>query len=205
MRWLLALSLAFASSAACSTGGPAEVRAPREAVGWVVASRGLLVARLDDEISTSETKPGQPFRATLVAPFRDATGTIRIAPGAALVGRVVDIRRGQGARPALIQLRFDELVVGRGGRGGRYRLDAPVTAADVEQGAPEIDKTPIRAGVLGGILVGATLGYGGASVLLGAGVGSLGGLARAAQQRVVDARVPVRSFVTAHVHAIARE
>jgi hypothetical protein len=202
VRWIVGVLL-MSTAAACSTGGPREARLPPETVGWVLTSRGLLVARMEEAISTSEARAGQTFHATLAAPFQDSRGNVRIAPGAKLIGRVTEIRRGHGARPPAIELRFEELVAGR----ERYRLDAPVTAADIQQGAPELDRTSIRGGVLGGVVVGVATGfaYGGASVLLATGVGSLGGLVSSAGQRVVDAKVPARSFVTAHVHAIARE
>jgi hypothetical protein len=160
---------------------------------------GLLVARMEDEIATSEHHVGQRFAATLAAPFTDETGTIRIAPGAKLVGRVTEIRRGMGARPGVIALRFEELVDGT----TRYRLDAPVTAADVQQGTPELDSSAIRTGVLGGLLMGSALG-GAPGVLLGAGLGSGAGVARATRQRIVDARIPAKSYVTAHVHAVTQ-
>ncbi|HSH46348.1 MAG TPA: hypothetical protein VK966_10945 [Longimicrobiales bacterium] len=149
-----------------------------------------LAIRMNDELSTETSRPGDAFTATLSDPVLDAAGNVIIPAGATVRGRVTEVgastRVGQ---TAAIRLAFEAVSFG----GESYPLAATVQRADVEQSS-RTSRTEsagkIAAGAAAGAILGQVLGRDTESTLKGAAVGAAAGTAVAMGTSDVDAVLP---------------
>ncbi len=133
----------------------------------------MLKVRLDDTLSSSSSRGGDTFEATLADPV--AVGkTVVIPQGSKVVGQVVDATpSGHLETPAVLAVTLTSVQVG--GKG--YGLTTS-TVGRRERSHKRHDAQWIAGGAAGGALLGALLG-GGKGAAIGAGVGAGGGAAGA--------------------------
>lgn len=158
-----------------------------------------LAIRMNDQLSTETSRPGDAFTATLSDPVLDASGNVIIPAGATVRGRVTDVgastRVGQ---TAAIRLAFEAISFG----GQSYPLAATVQRADVQQSS-RTSRTEtagkIAAGAAAGAILGQVLGRDTESTLKGAAVGAAAGTAIAMGTSDVDAVLPQGAEVVIRV------
>jgi hypothetical protein len=168
---------------------PPAVLQPRS-VTTAVATGTRLAIRMNDELSTETSRPGDGFTATLSEPVLDATGAVIIPAGATVRGRVAGVapstRVGQ---TATLQLAFEAVSFG----GGSYPLEATVEQAAVQRqtrtsAAEQVGK--VAAGAAAGAVLGRVIGGDRGGTIRGAAVGAAAGTAVAMGTADVDAVLP---------------
>lgn len=167
---------------------PVEPR-PRSAT-TAVGAGSMLALRMNDELSTERSKPGDGFTATLTEPVLDASGAVLIPAGATVRGRVAGVapstRVGQ---TATLQLAFEAISFG----GRSYPLQATVARADVQKrtrtSAGE-QAAKVAAGAAAGAILGRVIGGDRGGTIRGAAVGAAAGTAVAMGTADVDAVLP---------------
>lgn len=146
--------------------------------------------RMNEELSTENSRAGDGFTATLSDPILDAAGNVIVPAGATVRGRVTAVgastRVGQ---TAAIKLAFEAVSFG----GQSYPLQATVQRADVEQSS-RTSRTEtagkIAAGAAAGAILGQVLGKDTESTIKGAAAGAAAGTAIAMGTSDVDAVLP---------------
>jgi hypothetical protein len=169
---------------------PAPVQPRPRAVTASVGAGTMLALRMNDELSTERSQPGDGFTATLTEPVLDASGAVLIPAGATVRGRVTGVapstRVGQ---TATLHLSFEAITFG----GQSYPLQATVARADVEKrtrtGAGE-QVAKVAAGAAAGAVLGRVIGGDRGGTIRGAAVGAAAGTAVAMGTADVDAVLP---------------
>jgi hypothetical protein len=163
---------------------------PRTPVVSSVPAGTTLALRMNDELSTERSQPGESFTATLTAPVLDANGSVLVPAGATVRGRVTAVapstRVGQ---TATLNLAFEAISFG----GETYPLQGSVQRADVQQrtrtsAGEQVGK--VAAGAAAGAILGRVIGKDRGSTIRGAAVGAAAGTAVAMGTADVDAVLP---------------
>lgn len=159
-------------------------------VNMTVPTGTTFAIRMNDELSTENSRAGDAFTATLSDPILDAAGNVIVPAGATVRGRVTAV--GASTRvgeTAAIKLAFEAVSFG----GQSYPLQATVQRADVEQRS-RTSRTEtagkIAAGAAAGAILGQVLGRDTESTLKGAAAGAAAGTAIAMGTSDVDAVLP---------------
>lgn len=172
-----------------------QPQAPREAPQPRTVTRSVptgttFAIRMNEELSTQRSAPGDAFTATLTDAIVDADGNVLVPAGATVRGRVTAVspstRVGQ---TAAMKLAFEAISFG----GESYPLQATVERADVQQKS-RTSKTEtagkVAAGAAAGAILGQVLGKDTESTLKGAAIGAAAGTAIAMGTADVDAVLP---------------
>ncbi|HUE76437.1 MAG TPA: glycine zipper 2TM domain-containing protein [Longimicrobiales bacterium] len=151
--------------------------------------------RMNEQLSTETSKPGDAFTATLTDPIVDAQGNVIVPAGATVRGRVTAVAASERVgQTAALKLAFEAVSFG----GESYPLQATVQRADVQQ-ASRTSRTEtagkIAAGAAAGAILGQVLGKDTESTLKGAAIGAAAGTAIAMGTSDVDAVLPVGAEV----------
>ncbi len=151
--------------------------------------------RMNDQLSTETSQPGDAFTATLTDPIMDANGNVIVPAGATVRGRVTAVAASERVgQTAALKLAFEAVSFG----GESYPLQATVQRADVQQ-ASRTSRTEsagkIAAGAAAGAILGQVLGKNTESTLKGAAIGAAAGTAIAMGTSDVDAVLPVGAEV----------
>lgn len=151
--------------------------------------------RMNDQLSTETSQPGDAFTATLTDPIMDANGNVIVPAGATVRGRVTAVAASERVgQTAALKLAFEAVSFG----GESYPLQATVERADVQQ-ASRTSRTEsagkIAAGAAAGAILGQVLGKSTESTLKGAAIGAAAGTAIAMGTSDVDAVLPVGAEV----------
>ena len=151
--------------------------------------------RMNDEVSTQNSRAGDAFTATLTDPIIDAAGNVIVPAGATVRGRVTAVApSNRVGQTAAIKLAFEAISFG----GESYPLQASVERADVQQ-KNRTSRTEsagkIAAGAAAGAILGQVLGKDTESTLKGAAIGAAAGTAIAMGTSDVDAVLPAGAEV----------
>jgi hypothetical protein len=172
-----------------SAPAPSEPARPRT-VTVSVPSGTTFAVRMNQELSTRNSKAGTTFTATLAEPIYAADGSLLVPSGATVRGRVTEAKEsGRAGESAVIRLAFDNIAFD----GNSYPISA--TAVDVPiKKVTRDSKTEQAAKIGGGAAVGAVLGQvlgkNTKSTVAGAAIGAAAGTAVAMGTADVDAVVP---------------
>lgn len=146
--------------------------------------------RMNETLSTEQSKAGDSFTARLTDPIVDANGAVIVPAGAVVRGRVTAVapsdRVGQ---TAALKLAFEAISFG----GESYPLQATVQRADVQQQTrTSVGESAgkVAAGAAAGAILGQVLGKDTESTLKGAAIGAAAGTAIAMGTTDVDAVLP---------------
>jgi len=196
--------LAIAALAACErpvVAPPAPVRArqfaPLVLERLVLPEDAVLEARVDDTISTYDAKRGSTYTATVMTPIRDTRGR-QLLEDPHVVLRVERVKRGKGARPAILDLEPVALRT----RCGEQPLDAWLANAYVEQISDEPDRDLVREGATGGLYVGSFFGLMG--VFVGGTIAGWGGVATAVARNPIEGRLSGGAIVKVELEEATR-
>lgn len=164
-----------------------------------------LTARLTQPIGTSAalgpdrraelTRRGEPFRALLVTPVVDGARRTRLPSGALVEGRITELSRGQGVRPARVELAV-ERVCGRPLRGAV--VDPPI-----DRVANARTQRSMEGATTFWLLLGA-LAFGVPGLALGGTVGNVGGAVAQSHATVNDAWLAAGSDLIVELRAPMR-
>lgn len=172
-----------------TTPRPAPTPQPRTVTRSVPTGTTFAI-RMNDELSTQNSKAGDAFTATLTDPIVDADGTVIVPAGATVRGRVTAVAAsGRVGQTAAIKLAFEAVSFG----GESYPLQASVERADVQQKTrTSAGETAgkVAAGAAAGAILGQVLGKNTESTLKGAAIGAAAGTAVAMGTQDVDAVLP---------------
>lgn len=198
---ILALA-ALVPVAACARGVmvTGEGPEPRASVSPVVVASSEavpsgteLVLRLDSEVGTQISRPGDAFYATLLSPVLGPRREILLPQGARVSGTVTEVRPSTDiTRPAVIRLDFYRIYWNANQRSAPFKAEIVGTSPPEREGrtAQEVLRGA-AAGAAAGAVLGAVIGRDVESAVtgaaVGAGAGTLISLGTANQQ----ARLPV--------------
>jgi hypothetical protein len=178
---------------------PAPVEARPRSAGTAVGAGSMLALRMNDELSTERSQPGDGFTATLTEPVLDASGAVLIPAGATVRGRVTAVapstRVGQ---TATLQLAFEAISFG----GRSYPLHATVARADVQKKTRTSagkQAATVAVGAAAGAVLGRVIGGDRGGTIRGAAVGAAAGTAVAMGTADVDAVLPQGAGVVIRV------
>jgi hypothetical protein len=155
-----------------------------------VPSGTTVAIRMNDELSTERSRPGESFTATLTSPIVDASGVVLVPAGATVRGRVTAVAHStRVGETATLNLAFEAISFG----GETHPLHASVERADVQQRtrssvAEQAGK--VAAGAAAGAILGQVIGRDRSSTIRGAAVGAAAGTAIAMGTADVDAVLP---------------
>lgn len=167
---------------------------PRQAqprtVSLSVPTGTTFAVRMNQTLSTEQSRAGDSFTATLTDPIVDANGTVIVPAGAIVRGRVTAVApSGRVGQTAALKLAFEAISFG----GESYPLQATVQSAQVEQKSrTSAGETAgkVAAGAAAGAILGQVLGKDTESTLKGAAIGAAAGTAIAMGTADVDAVLP---------------
>lgn len=146
--------------------------------------------RMNETLSTENSKAGDAFTARLTAPIVDASGTVIVPAGATVRGRVTAVApSGRVGQTAAIKLAFEAISFG----GNSYPLEGTVQRADVQQRTrTSAGETAgkVAAGAAAGAILGQVIGKDKEGTLRGAAIGAAAGTAIAMGTADVDAVLP---------------
>lgn len=144
--------------------------------GAAVPTGTTLRARLNSEISTSSSRVGDRFTATLQTPILNAQRETVIPAGARINGTVTALRKSiDVASPAIVKLDFQTINWGN----RSVPLSAAITSTEAETRGGGITEALQGAavGAAAGAALGAVLGRDVEGALTGAAIGAAGGTA----------------------------
>ncbi len=184
-RAILAACVPFALSACqrgvqvTSPGAPT----PSGSQAVVVATTGAAVpagtvvqARLDQELSTSNSQEGQRFTASLLSPILNAQRETVVPAGARINGTVTALRKSiDVASPAIIRLDFQ--TINWGNRSVPLSAEITATQAETRGGGITEALRGTAAGAAAGAALGAVIGRDVQGALTGAAIGAAAGTA----------------------------
>ncbi|MDE3154831.1 MAG: hypothetical protein KGN76_06990 [Acidobacteriota bacterium] len=205
LEWLAPLLLAAAAcqhapATAAAQGDPAPAApqtasAPPAPRPVEVAAGTVLHLRLDTRVGSVVSQVGDPVRASVDRPVR-VDGREIIPAGAAVIGRVIDVREaGRVKGRASVDFRFDTLQIGP----ARYAIHTGTIGREAPA-TNKKDALSIGIPAAAGSLIGAIAG-GGKGALIGGAVGGGAGTAYVLSTRgrevVVPAGTPLRMTLSA--------
>jgi len=157
--------------------------------------------RLDETLATDQSRPGDPFTATLDDPIVSVDGTVLIPAGATVRGRVTAAEKSDRVGDtAVIKVAFESVSFD----GRSYPLQATVVEANPERRMRTTAKQTagkVAAGAAAGALLGQILGKDTEATLKGAAVGAAAGTAIAMGTADVDAVLPAGSRMVIRLDA----
>jgi hypothetical protein len=188
-----------ATPRATQTSLPPE-RATIERVAGPRLSKGaVLLARLEQDLGTDVSTPGDRYSARVVSRVIDERGRTLVPEGAALGGRVVDAEVGKGGRAARLELTVDRIELDR----ASARVATRVFVPHQEKVSPGIKEEPIRRGAISGAVIGVIL-LGLPGGVLGYMVGTSGGAAVSLKQARVDLHLPAGTVLAVELESSLR-
>ncbi|MGH7539687.1 MAG: glycine zipper domain-containing protein [Gemmatimonadota bacterium] len=149
---------------------------------------------LGEELSTSESRTGDIFTATVVSPI-ELNGVTAIPSGAEVEGRVTAVQQAEGEQPAVLKIDFTQVRVD----GESYPMRASVVEANPEMQSTTStgeDVAKVGAGAAAGAIVGRIIGGDATGTLVGAAVGAAAGTAIVLGTEESEAVLPEGSIVT---------
>ena len=131
--------------------------------------------KLDQELSTRNSKVGDTFTATLIAPLM-AGEQVAVSSGSQVQGMVTAVQSPEGDTPGVLKVDFSHIQVA----GVIYPLSASVAEANPEEkrtGNTAGDVAKVGGGAAAGAILGRIIGKDTKGTLIGAAVGAAAGTA----------------------------
>jgi hypothetical protein len=161
-----------------------------------VPSGTVLMISFQQTLSSANSQPGDSFTARVVEPV-SLNGTVAIAAGSTISGRVVDVQPSKRfGGQAQLNLEFTILQVASG-------RESPISASFHGQGESQTrsDATTIGGAAAAGAVLGRVIGKDSESTVLGAVIGGAIGTGIAARNRGEEVTLPEGIAVEIHLDA----
>ncbi|NNE98515.1 MAG: LysM peptidoglycan-binding domain-containing protein [Pyrinomonadaceae bacterium] len=165
---------------------------------YKVATGTKIRVRMEREINSKVSQPGDRFETKVTEPVYASNGVIVIPNGSAVIGEIDSVTQAKkGGDPGTISVSFIEVRLPNGERrtinGSLTSLDSKTAKSDNE-GTASRDKMKNRkiifigGGTAGGAILGGVIG-GGKGAVIGGIIGAVGGLIGERSTKGKDARV----------------
>jgi hypothetical protein len=183
------------SGEAAESSGATTVRVPAAPATRTLDAYKQFSIATTETISSRTAKPGDPFRATVVANVLNDAGRVAIPAGSAVSGTITDVQSAPNpSSPGSLTLAVNSVTV----RGKTYPLDARIESLATERHGRGIsggDAARVGAGAAAGAIIGQVIGKNTKGTVIGAVVGAAVGAGYAAVTKDGDIVLPAGTHV----------